>query len=165
MEVFMSKTMNRVTRRHFRKLIACIAVLAVFAMSAFGSYAMLGAAPGFNAGGNPISNNDISGKTSFIFGYDYINIQYKMTGKVCMIDFWCGSPYIRIKSDENGITDFIIEAGRTVIKDSNGLISLDQVVIGDTVDIYFKKPLVVTLQFPPRFTADEVVKDYVKLDS
>jgi hypothetical protein len=81
----------------------------------------------------------------------------KVSGKVEAIDVWDGQPYIRIMEPEGGETDFVVEEGMTVFSDLDGLSKFDSVKIGSEADVYFIKPLFMTLQYPPRFTASVVV--------
>lgn len=80
-----------------------------------------------------------------------------MTGEVTLITEWNGMPCIRVMSEEEGETDFVIEDGKTIFSDAKGLADSKTVSVGTTVSVYYVKPLLVTLQYPPRFDASIVV--------
>ena len=91
-------------------------------------------------------------------GMNEDNAAYKQfTGKVTMIDVWDGKNFIRIENDEGGETDFVINDGKTVFSNLNGLTDFNAVKTGATVTVYCVMPLIMTLQYPPRFEASVVV--------
>ena len=79
-----------------------------------------------------------------------------IAGEVTMIHEWGGSPCIRVADDGGGETDFVI-GDKAVFSDADGLISIDGVVLGSKISVYFVKPLVMTMQYPPRYNASVVV--------
>jgi hypothetical protein len=91
------------------------------------------------------------------FGINEANAAFShYTGEITMIDIWNGFDFIRIINPEGGETDFIVD-GKTVFSSLDGLVDFSAVKIGETIDVYFVKPLVMTLQYPPRFTASVIV--------
>ena len=81
----------------------------------------------------------------------------KISGEITLIHEWDGQPCIRITDADGGETDFIIEAGKTVLSGSDGLIAIGSVTVGKKADAYFVKPLIMTMQYPPRFKASVLV--------
>jgi hypothetical protein len=80
----------------------------------------------------------------------------QITGEVSLIHDWNGLPCIRVIEAEGGETDFVVEEGRTVFTDTDGLIEFKDVVAGAKVSVYYVKPLIMTLQYPPRYVASVV---------
>lgn len=74
-----------------------------------------------------------------------------------LLDAYGNYPIIRILHEEGGETDFLIDETKTVISDLNGFTDFNSLKVGDSVEVYFLKPLIITLQYPPRYTASAVV--------
>ena len=74
-----------------------------------------------------------------------------------MPDAYSNQPVIRIRNEEGGETDFIIDDAKTVVSDLSGFASFSSINEGDNVDVYFLKPLIITMQYPPRYMASVVV--------
>ena len=160
-----------------RMLFLFMAVI-VFAAFVFGSYTASAAsgapspvevetAPEIMAVGENIVNVDVAGDGAADYGGDgdmgfaeagageaaFI----KISGEVTMIDDWNGNRFIRVKNEDGGETDFVVEEQRTVFSDLNGLAEFDVVAVGSYVDAYYVEPPFMTLQYPARFTADVVI--------
>ena len=78
------------------------------------------------------------------------------SGEVTMIHEWNDLPCIRVTDADGGETDFVVEADRTVFTDADGLIEYADVVMGAKVSVYYVKPLMMTMQYPPRYVASVV---------
>ena len=80
----------------------------------------------------------------------------KASGVVSLIDYWNDMLYFRIVDAEGGEADFVIDEGKTVITTTDGLTVIASIVPNAEVDVYFVKPLIMTMQYPPRYTASVV---------
>jgi len=80
-----------------------------------------------------------------------------ISGKITMIDQWNDSQFIRVTDENGGETDFVIAGNETVFSDLNGLVGIGDIEIGKTVDAYYVLPPIMTLQYPPRFTASVIL--------
>ncbi|MDR1061869.1 MAG: copper amine oxidase N-terminal domain-containing protein, partial [Clostridiales bacterium] len=76
----------------------------------------------------------------------------KLDGKVTRIDDAGAGKYVRVLDEAGGETDFSID-GRTVASGVDGLIEIDAIEVGDAITAYYVKPQVITMQYPPRYTA------------
>ena len=78
-------------------------------------------------------------------------------GTVSMIVNEEAMSFVRLTWGEDMMADFIIEDS-TVLVDENGIISLDNLEIGDTVTAYYIQPMAMTFIYPPRYPASVLVK-------
>ena len=77
-------------------------------------------------------------------------------GKVTMIVNEAGAQRVRLAWDEME-ADFLIN-DETVLAGEAGLISLDELAIGDTITAYYIQPMAMTMIYPPQFPASVLVK-------
>ncbi|MDR3119785.1 MAG: copper amine oxidase N-terminal domain-containing protein, partial [Clostridiales bacterium] len=76
------------------------------------------------------------------------------TGTVTKVDVWNGMTYFRLAAfADDGETDFVVVEGRTVVSDTIGLADLSAIKVDDIVTAYYVRPLMMTLQYPPRYDA------------
>ena len=157
-----------------RKLFAALLTGAMLLCSAFGPYTSYAAAPATEAedAGTPDALPDVvdvkpiddilDGGIMAIGGETGLGLLEeskgeaafsKKTGEVIKIDTWNNMPFIRLQEAEGGEVDFVIEDNRTVISNLSGLVEFNKIAIGDIIDVYYVAPLIITLQYPPRYTA------------
>ena len=64
---------------------------------------------------------------------------------------------VRLEDEEGGQFDMKVD-DMTVISDSNGLIALEDIAVGDKITAYYIAPQIMTLQYPPMVISAVLVK-------
>ena len=64
---------------------------------------------------------------------------------------------VRLEDEEGGQFDMKVD-DMTVISDSNGLIALEDIAVGDKITAYYINPQIMTMQYPPMVISSVLVK-------
>lgn len=110
---------------------------------------------GYIGGGEIMNSADEGGEASAPVNGEAVFSH--VAGSVTLMDEWNGHKSFRVLDTDGGEADFTVDISDTVFSDLEKTTGYYDIAVGKSVDVYFVKPAVMTLQYPPRYTASVVV--------